>query len=96
MRYTLYSANTPEGRVRATSGAAIAPTQEVAVAVVQMRKSDKSGVEIPDGTGARVRVMFADEEKVDLRADLTDEEVAELLPFAEPVQTRPDRRAPKR
>jgi hypothetical protein len=64
------------------------------VAVVQVRRSDKSGVQIPEGTGARVRVMFTDE-RDDLRADLTDEEVAELLSFAQPVKTRPARRGPR-
>ena len=65
------------------------------MAIVQLRRSDVSGVEIPDGTGARVRVMFNDPERDDMRADLTDEEVAELLPFVKPVQTRPTRRLPK-
>jgi hypothetical protein len=36
--------------------------------------------------------MWNDKSKVDLRADLTDDEVAEILPFAKPVETRPDRR----
>jgi hypothetical protein len=63
------------------------------MAVVQIRRSDKSGEEIPEGTGARVRVMFADD-RDDLRADLTDEEVRELLPFAQEVRTRPTRRGP--
>lgn len=62
------------------------------MAFVQIRKSDKSGVEIPQGTGARIRVIFNAEDKDDLRADLSDEEVAELLGFAQPVETRPMRR----
>jgi len=62
------------------------------MALVQVRKSDASGTEIPAGTGARVRVMFTDPDRNDLRADLTDEEVAELLPFAQPVEARPGRR----
>lgn len=59
---------------------------------VQVRKSDASGVEIGQGEGARIRIIFNDPEKDDLRADLTDEEVAELLPWAQPVAIRPARR----
>jgi len=66
------------------------------MAVVQMRRSDVSGEVIPDGTGARVRVMFADPERVDRRADLTDAEVEELLPFMSEVEPRPQRRGEKR
>lgn len=65
------------------------------MATETIRRSDLSKAEMPDGTGARVRVMFYDDRE-DLRADLTDEEVAELLPFAEPVKPRPERRGPKR
>lgn len=64
------------------------------MALVQVRKSDYSGSEIPAGTGARVRIMFSDPERDDMRADLTDEEVAELLSFAQVVETRPARRRP--
>jgi len=53
-----------------------------------VRISSKSGDVIPDGTGARVRVVFFDESKTDRRADLTDEEVAKLLPFTEEVEVR--------
>lgn len=63
------------------------------MAIVQIRKSDYSGAEIPPGTGARIRVMWNDGAKTDLRADLTDEEVGELLPFAHAVEPRPDRRS---
>lgn len=42
-------------------------------------RSDKSGKEIPRGTGARVRILFNDENRVDMRADLTDEEVEKLV-----------------
>jgi hypothetical protein len=62
------------------------------MALVQTRKSDASGKEIPRGTGARIRIMFNDPEKDDMRADLTDAEVAEILPFAQPVEARPERR----
>lgn len=62
------------------------------MALIQLRRSDASGTEIPRGTGARIKIIFNDPEKDDMRADLTDEEVAELLPFAQPVETRPERR----
>ena len=61
------------------------------MALVQARKSDKSGLMIPEGTGARVRIEFNDG-RVARRADLTDEEVQKLLPFAKEVETRPNRR----
>lgn len=63
--------------------------------VKTIRISSLSGDVIPDGTGARIRVMYADRERVDLRADLTDAEAADLAQkfSAEPVETRPDRRA---
>lgn len=64
----------------------------MAVETMTVRKSDVSGDVIPNGTGARIRVMFADGGKEDMRADLTDDEVAQLLPWAKPVQPRPDRR----
>lgn len=59
------------------------------MAVETIRKSDASGDEIPEGTGARIRVLFNDPKRVDLRADLTDDEVARLMPWAKPVQPRP-------
>lgn len=62
------------------------------MAVETIRRSDASGEDIPEGTGARIRVVWNDPEKNDLRADLTDAEVEELLPWAKPVQPRPDRR----
>lgn len=65
------------------------------MADVRMRVSDKSGQPIPAGTGARVRVMYFDPAKPDRRADLTDEEVEELLGFAAEVQVRPERRGGK-
>lgn len=55
-----------------------------------VRISSKSGDVIPDGTGARVRVMFFDQSKTDRRADLTDEEIEKLLlPFTEEIEPRP-------
>ncbi len=57
-----------------------------------IRISSKSGEVIPDGTGARVRVMFYDDSRPDHRADLTDAEVEKLLlPFTEEVVQRADR-----
>lgn len=57
--------------------------------------SSLSGAEIPEGTGARVRVIFADPDRDDMKADLTDEEAARLVGEyrAEQVTPRPDRRA---
>lgn len=56
--------------------------------------SDKSGDEIPAGTGGRVRVLFNDQDKVDMRADLTDAEVEKLVRDykLKPVQPRETRR----
>ena len=62
------------------------------MAIEQVRKSDASGKEIPEGTGARVRVLWNTPGKADLRADLTDEEVMELMPWLQPVTPRPTRR----
>jgi hypothetical protein len=56
--------------------------------------SDKSGKQIPAGTGGRVRLIFYDEDKVDMRADLTDAEVKQLVEEYQlkPVQPRDERR----
>lgn len=56
--------------------------------------SDKSGDQIPAGTGGRVRILFYDEDKVDMRADLTDAEVEKLVSEykLKPVQPRDERR----
>lgn len=64
---------------------------------VTVRVSDKSGEEIPADTGARVRVMFYGE-GVDMRADLTDAEVADLIKRYKltEVETRPTRAGEKR
>jgi hypothetical protein len=60
--------------------------------------SDKSGEEIPHGTGARVRVMFYDPDKIDMRGDLTDAEVAKLVKDygLGSVEPRPQRAGEKR
>jgi hypothetical protein len=52
--------------------------------------SDKSGDEIPAGTGGRVRILFYEDGKVDMRADLTDAEIARLVKEykLKPVQPR--------
>lgn len=52
--------------------------------------SDKSGKQIPPGTGGRVRILFNDSDKVDMRADLTDGEIERLVQDykLKPVQTR--------
>ena len=59
--------------------------------LVQARRSDKSGLMLEPGTGARVRIEFYDG-SVARRADLTDAEVEELLGFAVEVESRPERR----
>lgn len=63
--------------------------------VKTFRVSNLSGDIIPDNTGARVRVLFADGSRADMRADLKDEEVAKLVKAykLEEVETRPERRA---
>lgn len=61
------------------------------MALQSIRISDKSDVQIPPGTGARVRVMFYDDRRPDRRADLTDEEVETLLYFTKEVETRQSR-----
>ena len=52
--------------------------------------SDKSGISIPAGTGGRVRILFNDENKIDMRADLTDPEIEKLVRDykLKPVQPR--------
>jgi hypothetical protein len=66
------------------------------MAVVQVRKSDLSGEEIPEGHAVRVRLVYEDADIDDKRADLSIEEAERLLPFAETVETRPQRRGEKR
>lgn len=58
------------------------------MALETIRVSDKSHDPIPAGTGARIRVMFFDGKRADRRADLTEEEVAELLSFTVEVEQR--------
>ena len=66
--------------------------------VKTVRVSSLSGEFIPDGTGARVRIMYADPDRTDMRADLTDDEAAKLAKeyMAEEVETRPERRRARR
>lgn len=66
--------------------------------VKSMRISSLSSEIIPDGTGARVRVIWNDPERVDQRADLTDAEAEKLVRQfkAEEVETRPERRGARR
>lgn len=66
--------------------------------IKNIRVSSLSGEVIPEGTGARIRVIFNDPERVDMRADLTDAETLKLAKQfkAEEVEPRPDRRAGSR
>lgn len=68
------------------------------MAVVTVRKSDKSGSEIPEGSGARVRLEWYDGEKVALRADLTDAEAKSLIKTygLNEVEPRPTRAGERR
>jgi hypothetical protein len=61
--------------------------------VKRMLISSLSGEEIPEGTGARIRIMFNDPRRVDQRADLTDQEVERFFGFTEEVKPRPERRS---
>lgn len=56
--------------------------------------SDKSGEVIAPGTGGRIRLLFNDEERVDMRADLTDAEIEKLVRDykMKPVQPRMTKR----
>ena len=67
------------------------------MALVQIRKSDKSGQEIQPETGARIRLEYYDG-SVARRADLTSEEAAELVKRygLKEVEARPDRRGERR
>jgi len=62
--------------------------------VKTVRVSSLSEKLIPDGTGARVRIIWADPDRTDMRADLTDEETAKLAKEfnLEEVQERPTHR----
>lgn len=62
------------------------------MALETVRRSDASNKEIKQGTGARVRVMFNDPKRPDMKADLTDDEVKKLMPWLRPVDPRPSRR----
>lgn len=61
------------------------------MALKMTRFSDKSGQAIPEGRGVRIRIEFLDGVTVARTADLTAEELAELLPFAHEVNERPSR-----
>ncbi|MGZ6662706.1 MAG: hypothetical protein ACXVHL_35885 [Solirubrobacteraceae bacterium] len=67
------------------------------MALMQVRKSDKSGQEIQPDTGARLRLEYYDG-SVARRADLTDAEAAELVKRygLKEVETRPQRRGERR
>ena len=62
--------------------------------VKRVMVSSTSGQVIPDGTGARVRVLWNDESRADMRADLSDAETEKLIKEfkLEAVETRPERR----
>lgn len=62
------------------------------MAIVNARQSDKSQKMIPLGTGARILIDFYDKTRVKQTADLSDEEIEELLPFATEIEERPARR----
>jgi hypothetical protein len=63
--------------------------------VKTVRISSLSGDVIPDGTGSRVRIMWTDPSRLDMRMDLSDEETAALAKKyrADEVDPRPERRA---
>lgn len=62
--------------------------------VEKVRRSSLSNEVIPDGTGARLRLMFNDPSRVDMKADLTDAEAEDLAMKcgAASVNPRPGRR----
>lgn len=66
--------------------------------VKTFRISSLSNEVIPEGTGARIRIMFNDPNRNDMRADLTDAEAAKLAKQfkAEEVEPRPERRGARR
>lgn len=68
------------------------------MALTQVRKSDKSGAEIPEGTGARIRLEYYDGETLAHRADLTTAEAAELIEAygLQEVEPRPYRAGERR
>lgn len=59
--------------------------------VKSFRVSSLSEEVIPDGSGARIRVIWADQERTDMRADLTDAETDDLIKRfkLEQVEERP-------
>lgn len=68
------------------------------MAIASQRISDVSGKPIPEGTGGRVRVIYADGKRTDLRADLTEDEIKKLVrDFGlTEVVTRPNRAGERR
>jgi hypothetical protein len=62
--------------------------------IKRFRVSSLSDQIIPDGTGARIRIMWSADEREDMTADLTDEEAEQLAGHynAEEVTPRPERR----
>lgn len=73
------------------------PPKEVNQMALKMtRYSDKSGTLIPEGAGVRIRIEFLDGKTVARSADLTRDEVDELLPFAHEVSERPSRQTRSR
>ena len=68
------------------------------MALVQIRRSDKSGAEIPENSGARIRIEFYDGKTVARRADLTEKEAAELIKTygMKEIEPRPERRGERR
>jgi hypothetical protein len=53
-------------------------TEEDVMARKSIFVSDLSGDEIPEGKGAKVRIVFADSRRGAYELDVTDEEAAEL------------------
>lgn len=61
------------------------------MALKMARYSDMSGELIPEGQGVRIRIEYLDGKTIARAADLTRDELDELLPFAREVTERPTR-----
>ena len=61
------------------------------MALKMTRYSDVSQKLIPEGEGVRIRIEFLDGRTIARAADMTKDELEELLPFAKDVQERPAR-----